>query len=158
MPIPHFVDQEVLSALRLNALIDAANTLSLLVNSIVVPFEQVQLDEDEHSYDSHGADRWWKYLHKFTPINRYMKIKYQFLGRSGVARLEVWVGMAKVYEDTAGDGSVITAVIDLLGNDLDSTPLNLVDGSINEIRVFAARDGSTYFRLLDFFNSNDGTW
>lgn len=146
MPIPQFSPGEVLSAMRLNAMVDVVNRASTLISSASQPFEQVQMGSDL------GQDITWNWMFRYAPSNRYWKLRYVWSSRSAAAAASGYINGVQVFNDPAGGATGEH------NHTIDMASLGLFPGSIYTFDIECLRHDSAYFRVIWLFNTNDSTY
>src|SRR5215204_5360742 len=99
MPIPPFVAGEVLSAMRLNQLVEVVNSLNEVMNSSAQPFEQVEVNTDW------GRDIVWQWIFRYVPQHRYFKVKYRWSARTAAAEIHGKINGVAAFDDNVGGAS-----------------------------------------------------
>lgn len=150
MPIPNFVTGEVLSAMRLNSMVQIINDATEISDSFGYPFEQVELnagDDDHHVI--------WNWMFRYVPRNRYYKVRYVWSNRQAGAYAVGRIGTTTLFTDAAGGASgEFNHLIDL-------STLGLREGAVYTLDIEAERGetaGTSYLRIIWAFNTNNSTY
>lgn len=154
MPIPLFTAGEVLSAMRLNAMVQVVNDATAISESFGYPFEQVELNSSDP--DHHII---WTWMFRYVPRNRYYKVRYVWSNRDPDAYITGKINGIQVFSDPAGGASgEFNHLIDLESVTLN---LGLKEGAAYTLDIEAERGevgGISYVRIIWAFNTNKSAY
>lgn len=141
---------ELVTADRLNELVDALNNWEFLVNFPVPGFNGVILDKKDNAGGNNGEYRSWRYLIQHRSENRYVHIRFKWLQMENdddghPPHTAVYVDEVVAWTHTAAEG--ITDVL------LDTNDYSFVPGQEYVVRVWADRKNSKEFKLFWVFES-----
>jgi hypothetical protein len=150
MPIPQFVPGEVLSAMRLNQMVEVVNNLGMIIHSTGLPFQQVQLTEDT------GDEKTWQWMFRHSSYNRYCRVRRLWGNRQSGSRISIGIGGTELIsfaEDQAQSAADHAYVFDLF------TEVTLIPGHVYTIDIDVERGGvDAYIRILWIFNTNNASY
>lgn len=152
MPIPNFVDGEVLSAAQLNALVIAADKINSRNISVLWPFQQVQVDGGENQYQNSGVDHTWTWVFKYSKTNKYLKCRFSWNDVQPDSSVQIIVNHIQAYQ-IHPPAALQTATIDL-----GDPKYGLVEGAMFEVEFYAYRSGAGHCRVELLYLTNNSSY
>lgn len=147
MPIPLFQSGEVLSAMRLNALVQVVNDATAVMESFSYPFQQVELYET-----SLIPSITWNWMFRYSPTMKYYKLRYLWQDRQPLASAVGKISGTTVFTDAAGGAS---GQHDRL---IDLSTAGLIEGKIYTLDLTVNLADSTFFRVIWAFMTNNSAY
>lgn len=136
MPVQPFVNGEVLSAARLNALVEVANRATRVSEDFMWPFECVQ---------SSGAPTSWIYLMRYRSFAPNLNFSYYTTGGNNLQFTVLYNGLQAYTRSSTQEGNY--------GEVFSLASAGLIDGLIYRVTVSVVPNGN-YFRLRWLMHSN----
>jgi len=145
MPLPRFVAGEVLSAVKLNQMVEVLNQTQNNMLSMGLPFEQVEANGTNMTITGQA---YWSWMFRYNPQHPYYKIRCSWGARAATAFALGGVKGTAGWTDPAGGAATFSHTTVLSG-------LGLTAGKIYTYEVRATRKTSTYFRVDYLFMTNN---
>jgi hypothetical protein len=151
MPIPPFIAGEVLSAMRLNAMVQIVNDSEALRRSFSQPFRQIDF------YGNNNSDTVaWTWMFRYVPRLRYYKLRYQWVGWNSGDSIAASINGVEAFNVTTGPSGTFNQTIDLART---TSPFNLQEGKIYTLYVYVTLnwtgDPNDYVRMIWAFMTNN---
>ena len=155
MPIPPFQAGEVLSAMRLNAMVQIVNDSEALRRSFSQPFKQV-----DFYANSDNDTIVWNWMFRYVPRLRYYKVRYYWSDRHSEDNISAYINGVQAFNDPNGGASGISnQTIDLART---TAPFNLLEGKVYTLDIHVnlefTGDQSDYLRIVWAFMTNNSSY